>query len=114
MLYSGDVVRVDFGLPRGSIAGFERPAVIVTSDHALQHAPRTLHVVPLTTNITRRLTSEISIEPPRTPRPSAAQCHLLQVISVEQLVDEAAGHTNVGPVALAQIRSIIGDLLDVG
>lgn len=47
-------------------------------------------------------------------RASAAQCHLLQVITVEQLVDETTMVTNIGAVVLAQIREVIGDLLEIG
>ncbi|MEJ7800504.1 MAG: type II toxin-antitoxin system PemK/MazF family toxin [Ilumatobacter sp.] len=115
MLRSGDIVRVDFGFPRGSKPGFERPAVVVTSDDVMEHRPRTMHVVALTTNTQRRLPTGVPIDDvDGLPYTSVAQCHLLQVISVEDLVDgdNAIGH--VGPMALAQIRSIIGDLLEIG
>lgn len=114
MQHSGDVIRVDFGFPRGSVPGFERPAVVVTSNAALEHLPRTIHVVPLTTNTHRRLSAEVAIDQGAEFPGSAAQCHLLQVISVEQLVDGATADWNVGPVVLAQIRAIIGDLLEIG
>jgi len=115
MLRSGDIVRVDFGVPRGSMPGFERPAVVVTSDHVLEHQPRTFHVVALTTNTQRRLPSEVPIDDTDgLPHASVAQCHLLQVISMEDLVNGDNAIGQVGPMALAQIRAVIGDLLEIG
>lgn len=114
MLHAGDVVRVDFGFPRRSVPGFERPAVVVTDDHVLEHGPRTLHVIPFTTTVGRSLATEVRLDHPGTGRPSAAQCHLLQVISVEQLVEESDHTASVGPVALAQVRSVLADLLGIG
>ncbi len=115
MLRSGDIVRVDFGFPRGSMPGFERPAVVLTSDDVLEHRPRTMHVVALTTNTQRRLPTEVPIDvTDGLPHASVAQCHLLQVIAVEDLVDGSNSIGQVGPMALAQIRSIIGDLLEIG
>lgn len=115
MLRSGDIVRVDFSVPRGSMPGFERPAVVVTSDDVLEHQPRTLHVVALTTNTQRRLPTDLSIDDADgLSHASVAQCHLLQVISVQDLVNGDNSIGQVGPMALAQIRSIIGDLLEIG
>ena len=96
--------------------GFERPAVVVTSDHVLEHQPRTFHVVALTTNTQRRfLPSEVPIDDTDgLSHLSVAQCHLLQVISVEDLVNGDNAIGQVGPMVLAQIRSVIGDLLEIG
>ncbi len=95
--------------------GFERPAVVVTSDEVIEHQPRTFHVVALTTNTQRRLPTEVPIDDTDgLPSASVAQCHLLQVISAEDLVDGDNAIGQVGPMALAQIRSVIGDLLEIG
>lgn len=109
---SGDVLTVDFGIPVGSEPGFTRPAVLVTADLVLEAQPGTIHVVPLTTNVDRRLRSEVRLTASTLERPSVAQCHLCTVIGMGHVVDQPGG--NVGPAATAQIRSIIADLLDIG
>lgn len=107
-MHAGDIVRVDFGTPIGSEAGFARPAVVVTADGVLEGGPRTLQVVPLTSNTERALMSEVVVE--HNGAQSAAQAHLLTTISVQRVVDEPNEH--IGPVALTQIRAIIADLID--
>lgn len=109
---AGDVVRVDFGVPLGSEPGFVRPAVVVTADLVLEGRPRTIHVVPITSNTRRSLPAEIPIDAPLLDRPSAAQCHLCTVVSIERVDDTGLG--NIGAVALAEVRTVLGDLLDVG
>lgn len=108
---SGDVLTVDFGIPIGSEPGFTRPAIVVTADLVLEGNPRTLHVVPVTTNAHRSLRSEVPVAAWTLDRPSVAQCHLCTVIGITRIADETGG--NVGPASVAQIRSIIADLLDV-
>jgi len=109
---AGDVVRVDFGIPAGSEPGFERPAVVVTADGVLAHRPRTIHVVPVTSNVGRALPSEVVVSAPGLPVDSAAQCHLCTVVSIERLNRREYG--NIGAVSLAQLRSVLADLLDIG
>ena len=109
---AADVVRVDFGLPAGSEPGFERPAVVVTADAVLAHGPRTIHVVPLTSNVKRGLPFEVVVSAPDSAVPSAAQCHLCTVISITRVGDHEYG--SIGPASLAQVRSIVADLLDLG
>jgi len=46
----GDVVRVDFGQPRGSEPAKLRPAVVVQEDWLLATKIRTVLVIPLTSN----------------------------------------------------------------
>lgn len=109
---AGDIVRVDFGVPIGSEPGFERPSVVITADVVLGRAPRTVHVVPFTTNVARAMPTEVVVTAPELPEPSAAQCHLCTAVSVERLTDGAYG--NVGARVLAQLRSVLADLLDIG
>ena len=45
------------------------------------------------------------------PNDSVAQCHLCSVVDRLQVVTETG--INVGSVLIAQIRSVIGDLLDI-
>lgn len=111
-MLAGDVVTVDYGIPQGSEPGFERPAVIVTADLVLRMSPRTVHVVPLTSNVTRRLPTEVELNDVDLPIRSVAQAHLCGVVSVTRLRDVGDSMPNIGSAALAQIRSIIADLLD--
>ena len=109
---AGDVVRVDFGVPAGSEPGFERPAVIVTADAVLVHRPRTIHVVPLTSNVARGLPFEVVVTTPELEVRSVAQCHLCTVISITRVQEREYG--SIGAASLAQVRSVIADLLDLG
>jgi mRNA interferase MazF len=110
LMRAGDVLRVDFGLPMGSEPGDIRPAIVVTADQVLIARPRTVHVVPITGNVGRALPAEVPLDHPLFDRPSAAQCHLCTVISVERIVSEGG---NVGLVTLAQLRTVLADLLDI-
>ena len=110
-MLAGDVVSVDFGIPQGSEPGFQRPAVVMTANVVLQQEPRTVHVVPLTTNIGRRLPTEVSVDVDGL-LPSAAQCHLLTVVSSSRIEPPTVG--TVGAAVLVQIREVIVDLLDLG
>ena len=108
---AGDVIWVDFGIPAGSEPGFIRPAVVVTADVVLAQHPRTLHVVPITSNITRSLPTEVAVTAPSLSITSAAQCHLCSVIGLEQIMDRDTD--SIGIVELTQIRTILGDLFDI-
>jgi len=44
-------------------------------------------------------------------RPSAAQCHLCTVVSTNRIT--AADRGTIGAASLAQVRSVLGDLLDI-
>lgn len=109
---AGDVVRVDFGVPIGSEPGFVRPAVVVTADPVLEAQPRTFHVVPVTSNVVRRLPTEVEIDATGLDLPSVAQCHLCSVVSRERISEDGLG--NIGPANLSALRVVIGDLLDLG
>jgi mRNA interferase MazF len=112
MLTSGDVVDLDLKVPSGHEAGFEHPAVVVTAQRILAAGPSVVHVLPLTS--TRRgYHSEVDIDPDPDNglhSPSAAQCQHLRSVSVRRL---ARVRGNVGAVPLAQIREVVGLLLDV-
>ena len=108
---SGDVLSVDFGIPVGSTPALVRPAVVVTADQTLAIYTTTMHVVPLTTNVGRGWATDVRMTEPGLSSRSAAQCHLCAVIDRSQVVAETG--VNVGPVVLSQIRSVIGDLLDI-
>jgi mRNA interferase MazF len=99
LMQAGDLVEVDFGIPAGSEPGFRRPAVVITSD-----------VVPVTTNVQRAYLSDVRLDDSELQRDSVAQCHLCTVVSVERVGPPSGA---IGAVALAQIRSIVGDLLDI-
>lgn len=112
MLTSGDVVDLDLGLPSGREAGFRHPAIVVTAQRILDATPTVVHVVPLTSTI-RGFGSEVRIEPDTSnglERISSAQCQHLRAVSAGR-VDAVRG--NVGAVGLAEIREVIGVLLDL-
>lgn len=110
-MQAGDVVQVDFGLPAGSEPGFVRPAIVVTADLILQARPRTIHVVPVTGNISRALPTEVVVSATGLDQRSAAQCHLCTVVSTERIAADESG--SIGAISLAQVRSVLGDLLDI-
>jgi len=112
MLISGDVVDVDFGVPRGREAGFRRPAVIATSQTILEGSPGVVQVVPLTSAV-RGFKVEVVMAPNSTSGldfVSAAQCQHLRSVSTDRIGDPRG---NVGPLALAQIRETIARILDL-
>ena len=112
MLISGDVVDLDLGLPEGSEAGFRHPAIVVTAQRILDHAPCVVHVIPLTTTI-RGFHSEVTVEPDVVNglvQRSAAQCQHIRSLSPKRIL-RARG--NVGAVTLGQLRETIAAVLDL-
>lgn len=112
MLNSGDIVEVYLGTPIGSEAGLRRPAVVVTAVGVLRGGPNVVQVVPLTRTI-RSSGAEVYIEPDddnRLSAPSAAQCQHLRSVSIRRVAPPSG---TVGPLLLAEIREVIGLLLDL-
>ena len=112
MLTSGDVVRLDLGVPAGSEAGLIRPAVVVTAQPVLAADPTVVQVVPLTRTL-RRYASEVILVADAgngLDVDSAAQCQHVRGVATARL-DGRLG--NVGPVVLAQIRDALAVLLDL-
>ena len=112
MLNSGDIVEVDLGTPIGNEAGLSRPAVVVTANGVLRGEPNVVQVVPLTRTI-RPSGAEVYLEPDEQNQlsaPSAAQCQHLRSVSVRRLT---ASRGTVGPELLAEIREVLGLLLDL-
>lgn len=105
----GDLVEVDFGVPLGSEPGFVRPAVVVTAGLVLEARPRTFHVVPVTSSVDRQWPTDVPVSGPTLD--SVAQVHLLIVVPVEALTGTTYG--NVGAIALAQVRDVVIDMLDL-
>jgi hypothetical protein len=83
----------------------------VTADQTLTSYTTTFHVVPVTTNIQRAWRSDVRLDDHLFSVASAAQCHLCTVIDSTQVLAETG--TNIGPVQLTQIRSVVADLLDL-
>lgn len=110
---AGDVVRCDFGTPARGEPGFFRPAVVVTADEVLEFRQHAVVVVPCST--TRRGwfsevdLSEIDLGEVGGAGIGVAQAHLPTTISVDRIVESTG--SNVGPVALRQIRELVADLL---
>ena len=111
-MHAGDIVTVDFGFPAGSGPEFERPAVVVTAEPIVAQAPRSFHVVPVTSNVKRAMTTDVAVDGDGLDKNSVGQCHLLTVAEVERVMDDGR-RGNVGPAVLAQLRSVIADLLDL-
>lgn len=111
-MQAGDIVTVDFGIPSGSGPGFERPAIVVTAELIVAQLPRTFHVVPVTSNVQRSMVTDVAVDGYGLEKNSVGQCHLLTVAEIERVKDDG-GRGNVGPVVLAQLRSVIADLLDL-
>lgn len=112
MLTSGDVVDLDLGLPEGREAGFRHPAVIVTAQPILRRSPNVVQIVPLTSTL-RDLSNEVPLTAgPQNglDRTSAAQCQHIRAVSTSRVVGVRG---NVGPASLAQIRDVLGLLLDI-
>lgn len=112
MLNSGDIVEVDLGTPVGSEAGLRRPAIVVTAVGVLRGEPNVVQIVPLTRTI-RSSGAEVYLEPDdqnQLSAPSAAQCQHIRAVSDTRLV---AITGNVGPVLIAEIREVLGLLLDL-
>lgn len=112
MLTSGDIVAVDLGAPIGREAGYRHPAVVVTAQRLLDASPSVVQVVPLTSTV-RGFASEVDIEADRSnglDRTSSAQCQHVRAVAAGRLA-EARG--NVGAAVLAQIREVLGLILDV-
>lgn len=111
-MQAGDIITVDFGRPSGSGPGFEHPAIVVTADLVVAQMPRTFHVVPVTSNVKRALSTDVPVDSDGLDKNSVGQCHLLTVAEIERVKDDG-GRGNIGSVALAQLRSVIADLLDL-
>ncbi len=103
LMREGDVVRCDFGTPARGEPGFVRLAIVITSDDVLEFRQHAIVVVPCTTT-KRGWLSEVDVS-----GFGAAQAHLPTTISVDRVVETTG--TNVGSVALRQIRELIADLL---
>ena len=102
---AGDVVRIDFGTSARGEAGFVRPGVVVTCDDVLEFRQHAVVVVPCTT-ARRGWLTEVEV-----PGFGIAHAHLPTTISVDQIVETT--DTNIGPVALRQVRELISDLLGI-
>ncbi|MCY3851589.1 MAG: type II toxin-antitoxin system PemK/MazF family toxin [Acidimicrobiaceae bacterium] len=100
---AGDVVRCDFGTPARGEPGFVRSAVVVTSDDVLEFRQHAVLVVPCTAN-DRDWLSEVEVS-----GFGVAQAHLPTTVSADRVVETTG--TNIGVVALTQIREVIADLL---
>lgn len=112
MLTSGDVVDLDLGSPRGREAGLRRPVVVITAREIIDESANVVQVVPLTTTI-RAFGSEVEIHADETnglETDSAAQCQHIRSVSVDR-VESVRG--NVGSSTLAEIRDVLGLVLDI-
>ncbi len=112
MLRWGDLVEIDPGAPAPREAGFRHPAVVVTAQRILDADPSVVHVVPITSTL-RGFGSEVEIVADADNglrHNSAAQCQHIRAAAVTR-IEETRG--NVGALVLAQIREMLGLILDI-
>ena len=112
MLTSGDVVDLDLGVPTGREAGRRWPVVVITAQEILDESVTVVQIVPLTSTI-RQFGSEVEIEADidnGLGSNSVAQCQHIRSVSVDR-VESVRG--NVGPATLAEIRDVLGLILDI-
>jgi mRNA interferase MazF len=113
MLTSGDVVDLDLGFPKGREAGLRRPAIVITAQEILDESANVVQIVPVTSMV-RPFSSEVNIpadESNGLQADSAAQCQHIRSVSIDR-VDSVRG--NVGVATLAEIREVLGLILDIG
>ena len=112
MLTSGDVVTIDLGAPTGREAGFRHPAVVVTAQRVIDGGAAVVQVVPLTSQV-RGFASEVEVDADPSnglDRRSAAQCQHVRAVATSR-VEGRLG--NIGVAALAQVREVLGLILDI-
>lgn len=112
MLTQGDVVALELGNPAGSEAGFHRLAIVVTAQRILEGLPNVVHVVPLTTTVSRGR-AEVALEPDSLnglQAISAAQCQHIRAVATRR-IDRTLG--NVGPAVLRQVREVLALIMDI-
>lgn len=103
---------MDLWTPVAREAGYRHPAVVVTAPRILDAAPSVVQMVPLTSSL-RGWPSEVEIAGDGVnglERASSAQCQHVRAVAAARL-GEVRG--NVGTVALAQVREVLGLLLDL-
>jgi mRNA interferase MazF len=84
----------------------------VTAQRVLDAAPAVVQVVPLTST-SSAFAAEVTVEPDRAnglERTSAAQCQHVRSVSMTRVLTTRG---NVGPAVLAQVRDVIGVILDI-
>ena len=112
MLTSGDVVIIDLGAPTGREAGFRHPAVVVTAQRVIDAGAAVVQVVPLTSRV-RGFASEVEIDADPSnglDHRSAAQCQHVRAVATSRIEGRLG---NIGAATLAQLREVLGLILDV-
>ena len=102
----GDLVKVDFGTPIGSEAGFWRPAVVCTSDSFLRYRPTTIFVVPLTSTH-RTFPSHIEVEPDQQNLLNETSYILVEQLRAVSPLRCSSTGGNVGSAVALQITEIV-------
>ncbi len=112
MLTSGDVVMIDLGAPTGHEAGFRHPAVVMTAQRVIDGGASVVQVVPLSSRV-RGFASEVTVDADPSnglDLRSTAQCQHVRAVATGRIEDRLG---NVGAARLAQIREILGLILDI-
>jgi mRNA interferase MazF len=110
-LSRGDVWHVDFGEPKGHEQGFERPAIVVSSDQFNQSWVQRVVVVPLT-RTRLGVPSHVEVEPGPSglKQTSYATVEDVRSVSVDRLIRQ---HGAVGSDVLVPINRILRTILDL-
>jgi mRNA interferase MazF len=99
----GDVVWVEFGLPRGSEPAGRRPAVVLQHDRFNRSALRTLVVVSLTSRLTyAALPGNVRLAAGEAGLPRASVANVTQISTVDR--DRIIGR--IGRVSAARLDQI--------
>lgn len=96
----------------GREAGYRHPAVVVTAQRLLNATPTVVHLVPLTST-QRGFASEVDVDAdPHNglDHPSSAQCQHVRAVATARLGQPRG---NIGTTPLAQIREVLGLILDL-
>ncbi|MCQ3808214.1 MAG: type II toxin-antitoxin system PemK/MazF family toxin [Acidimicrobiia bacterium] len=112
MLTSGDVVLIDLGTPAGHEAGFRHPAVVVAAQRVIDGGTSVVQVVPLSSRVWG-FASEVEVDADPSnglDLRSAAQCQHVRAVVTARIADRLG---NVGAAPLAQIREVLGLILDL-
>lgn len=84
---------------------------MVTATEILDQHPGTLHVIPITSNVVRRMRTELPLRARYPDRESVAQTHLITTLPTDALTGET--YEPVVATGLAQIRELLADQLDI-
>lgn len=108
MIRQGDVVRVDFGEPRGSEPGFVRPCVVIQRDELNASRLGTVIVVPVTSNL--RFAEALGNVRLRKGEANLSKPSVVQVCHV-MCIDRSQIDGTIGHISRQRLAEIIAGIL---